>query len=365
MADEQHEAPSTTASEKTVVQQNYKKAAIGFGIFVAIALIATVAFGVYRVFSKVAMDGFSRTVASVLRLPAIKVNGVAVLFTEYANNLDAIKVVREYDRANPRPGQPSAANFTDEELSDQVLALLVSNVLTEKIAQELGITVTAEDLKAVKDGILTQLQTEAAIEQEVKARYGWTYAEYEKNVVHSALLKNKVSEVIATDVPARETAQAQAQSILDQIKQGGSFEELAKQYSDDGSGKNGGQLSDFTDGEMYPSFEEAVKKLAKGKMAESLVETQYGYHIIRLNAMHKKGEKIIASLDDKGKPVYQLDAKGKPAVYEGPTYNVSHILIMYPNMNKVLNKAMKDAQIHLYLNVRNPFKDLAKVTGQE
>ncbi|MDH5340281.1 MAG: peptidylprolyl isomerase [Rubrivivax sp.] len=75
----------------------------------------------------------------------------------------------------------------------------------------------------------------------------------------------------------------EAKKLIEQIKAGGSFEELAKANSKDaGSGANGGDL-DFAAPDAYvPEFGNAMKALTKGQMTETPVKTQFGWHIIRL-----------------------------------------------------------------------------------
>jgi protein-export membrane protein SecD len=62
--------------------------------------------------------------------------------------------------------------------------------------------------------------------------------------------------------------------------EGADFAALAKKYSDDPTGKKGGDLGTFTRGMMVPSFEAAAFSLAKGAVSDP-VETQFGYHLIR------------------------------------------------------------------------------------
>jgi peptidyl-prolyl cis-trans isomerase C len=75
----------------------------------------------------------------------------------------------------------------------------------------------------------------------------------------------------------------EAKALIEQIKKGGSFEELAKKNSKDpGSGANGGDL-DFAKPESYvQDFSAAMVKLKKGEMTETPVKSQFGWHIIRL-----------------------------------------------------------------------------------
>ncbi len=81
-------------------------------------------------------------------------------------------------------------------------------------------------------------------------------------------------------------AKAQAEDLLKQIKSSpGKFAELAAKYSKDpGSAEKGGDLGFFARGLMVKPFDDAVFALKVGELAGP-VETQYGYHIIRVDAV--------------------------------------------------------------------------------
>ena len=75
----------------------------------------------------------------------------------------------------------------------------------------------------------------------------------------------------------------EADALLAKLKAGADFADLAKKNSTDpGSAKNGGDLGWFAPSSMVKEFGEAVAKLEKGKMTETPVQTQYGFHIIKL-----------------------------------------------------------------------------------
>jgi peptidyl-prolyl cis-trans isomerase C len=75
-----------------------------------------------------------------------------------------------------------------------------------------------------------------------------------------------------------------AKSLIAQLKKGAKFELLAKTHSKDpGSGANGGDLDWANPGNYVKEFSEALVALGKGKMTETPVKTQFGFHIIRLD----------------------------------------------------------------------------------
>lgn len=80
---------------------------------------------------------------------------------------------------------------------------------------------------------------------------------------------------------AKATAKAKAEQLLTQLKDGADFAELAQANSDCPSAKNGGDLGLFGRSQMVKPFEEAAFALQPGEMSD-LVETQFGYHIIKV-----------------------------------------------------------------------------------
>jgi peptidyl-prolyl cis-trans isomerase SurA len=81
-----------------------------------------------------------------------------------------------------------------------------------------------------------------------------------------------------------------AQSLLDSIKAGADFAEIATKYSDDpGSASQGGDLGFVKRGVFYPEFETAAFALAEGEISD-VVESPVGFHIIQL--LERRGESI-------------------------------------------------------------------------
>jgi len=83
----------------------------------------------------------------------------------------------------------------------------------------------------------------------------------------------------------KEEAQAIADEVYEQLKNSKSFEELAIEFSDGPSGPNGGNLGSFGKGQMVKEFEDAAFALKHPNQFTEPIETEFGFHIIKLNAI--------------------------------------------------------------------------------
>jgi peptidyl-prolyl cis-trans isomerase C len=78
-------------------------------------------------------------------------------------------------------------------------------------------------------------------------------------------------------------SEAEAKSIIEQLKKGAKFEELAKKSKDPGSAQNGGDLDWNGPDTFVKPFSDALVKLEKGQTTETPVKTDFGWHVIRLD----------------------------------------------------------------------------------
>ena len=84
--------------------------------------------------------------------------------------------------------------------------------------------------------------------------------------------------------------EAKIKEVYEDIKAGKiTFEDAAKEFSTCPSGKQGGSLGEFTRGQMVPEFENAAFSMEVGAISEP-VKTQFGFHLIKLEAKEAAGE---------------------------------------------------------------------------
>lgn len=99
-----------------------------------------------------------------------------------------------------------------------------------------------------------------------------------------------------------------AEEVLARARKGENFSELVKKYSDDPGSKNtGGLYKDFGRGKMVKPFEDAAFSVPIGQISD-LVETRYGYHIVKV-VDRKKETKPLAEVHDQLKNQLQRSKK--------------------------------------------------------
>ena len=158
------------------------------------------------------------------------------------------------------------------------------------------VKVSAESIEAFYEKNRRQFE----IPQQIRAEYAVLSldAVASAQAVKDEDIDKRYEEEVAGKARQRKEARARAEQILAQLKAAPDrFAELARQHSQDpGSAARGGDLDFFGSGAMVKPFEEAVFKLKEGQTS-GIVESEFGYHIIRLTGIRKgdAGEERRAS----------------------------------------------------------------------
>jgi peptidyl-prolyl cis-trans isomerase C len=172
--------------------------------------------------------------------------------------------------AQGRPDTPELRNAVREEL-------IAREIFTQE-AERRGLTRNAEVQRQLDNSrqeiliravIRDHFRTKPISDADIKA-------EYDKATQGQGDKEYRARHILVEKEDA-------ARKIIADLQAGAKFEELAKQSKDPGSAANGGDLDWNGAGTFVKPFADAMVKLEKGKFTEAPVQTQFGWHVIRLD----------------------------------------------------------------------------------
>lgn len=185
----------------------------------------------------------------------------------------------------------------DNILFEGILEQLIQQTLLAQAAGELSrrteLELENERRSLIASEKLAELTADALSEEALQQLYDETYANAEPVTEYNA------SHIL---VDSKE----KAQELIAQLNEGADFAELAKENSTGPSAPSGGSLGWFTQGMMVKPFEDVVITLEPGQVAPEPVETQFGWHVIKLNETRDKAapplsevaEELVQKLQD-------------------------------------------------------------------
>ena len=207
------------------------------------------------------------------------------------------EIDEQYNKLSPQLQQV----ITKEFLLNQTIN---EKLLTQQV-EERGIEVAEGDLNSLVDRVKSQF-TEEQLNETLEAQ-GLTMEDF----VEQLSDRLKMNELLSMEIPELSINQSEieqffnenkesldtpemvrashvlvnssqeAEELLEMLKNGSDFAELAAAYSLDGTAQSGGDLGYFARGIMVPEFEQAAFDLEIGGISE-VVQTDFGYHIIKL-----------------------------------------------------------------------------------
>jgi peptidyl-prolyl cis-trans isomerase C len=206
-----------------------------------------------------------------------------------------------------------------------------ANFRTALQAQQITEAKLREDART---DLLVNKLLEEEVNQKILVKASDIATFYEKNPDRFQQAESVRAAHILVAVPqgaddkVRAAARARAEAALKAAKAGQDFARLARQYSNDASAQRGGDLGFIPKGQMVPAFEAAAFALQPGQISD-LVETQFGYHVIK--ALEKRPARLVPFVEaaaqieqfleqqqrqEKSKAlVEQLKAKGKVQIF--------------------------------------------------
>lgn len=239
-------------------------------VLVAVLIVATLGLFFTAGKGQKAEAGATAKTEAEDKIVIAKVNGKPVYRPEIVQFVEAL------------PPQVRAA--TGDRLYPMALEQVVN---AEIVQQKADKTNTAKDpevekrLEMAKEEIVRAVFLEKEIEKKLSdARLKKAYDAYVKE-------QDPQPQVMARHILVED--EAKAKEIISKLDGGAKFEDLAKEFSTDPTGKaTGGSLGWFSKKDMVPDFAKAAFNMKKGEVSHEPVKTQFGWHVIEVQDQRVK-----------------------------------------------------------------------------
>ncbi len=282
MSDSKKNANDVSLKKVKKSKKNFFLIIAGTVIIGIILILVVFGVGIYRYNWQ---NRPTQIVTSIIPYPAAIVNwSHFITVNEFTDEVESI--------VNYRRKSPNNIDLTDEyknELSKQVLDLMIENEIVKEQAKKYNLKVTSSEIYEEYNKTAEENGGEQEFKNSLKDYYNWTPEKY-KEIIEIILLKEKLEEAIAKDDEMNKGAKEKAEGVLKDLEGGADFVGLAKNFSDDGSAVNGGDLG-FTpkDSGLPSELEDAAFSLEEGQISK-IIKTKFGYNIIKLE--EKKDDQV-------------------------------------------------------------------------
>ncbi len=175
------------------------------------------------------------------------------------------------------------------DLPEKVAQELVNYKMVAQEADRIGVKLSQKEIDEKFAISIEGIGSEEQARDFISQMYGLSLEGF-KNMIQPVILVEKVREDKFVRAKIRHILikdEGKAKEILEEIKKGGNFDEIAKDRSEDQGSKEGyGQLAGgefiYRGSGLVKEFEDAAFKL-KPKQVSELIKTEFGYHIIKLD----------------------------------------------------------------------------------
>lgn len=244
------------------------------------------------VFTGVIIYGFgmnnilTQKAARIFPYPAGVIDGAHFITI---NNLEKnVQVARKfYESQDFLNGEPNV-DFTTADgekklkiKEKEVLTKMIENRVIEILANQRGIKLTREEVaREVQERIVSSKDRQDFADN-LQRLYGWSLADFETKLVKPDLYKERLAENVRQGEKNNIKAKQKIDQALAELQAKKDFGEVAKNYSEGESAKNGGELGWFSADQMLPEISLTAYGLKKGETSD-VIESALGYHIIQV-----------------------------------------------------------------------------------
>lgn len=218
---------------------------------------------------------------------------------------------------------------TPEDIRESFIEYQAQETLIAKAAEEAGVTVSSDDVDAMMETMKSYYEDdeweEFLDELQVSEQNLWDniYQSYIDEAVIDEMLdvtptdediQSAIDENIADYNGSKRSSHIlfdsddleTAEEVLQELKDGADFEELAAEYSTDSSASDGGDVGWDCENTFVDEYQDALDGLSAGEMTQELVESDYGYHIILCTEEFSFEDGATLTADDIPEDIYDI-----------------------------------------------------------
>ena len=222
-------------------------------------------------------NNFVNQVVKIIPYPAARVGSFWVSYSDYLNNFAAIK------KFYSQQSGVDPADLPDEaQMKKAIMERLVENAILPQLLAKENLTVSQSEIDIQYKALVDAQGNEQSVLDFLNNWYGWTKADYFKYFLIPDIEESKLSQKLVDELPQNIEARNKIIDILKKLKsKESSFEDLAKEYSQDKYAADGGLMGEVPRGYLPSDIEDEIFAAQKGYITDILTLSD-SYQIIKV-----------------------------------------------------------------------------------
>jgi parvulin-like peptidyl-prolyl isomerase len=301
------------------LQHSKHRIAIISGIIIFVITLILLVSSWFMLYRQGSTSDFAYRITQVIPFPIARVDGSFVRYEEYLFELRQNMHYLENQESVDFESEEGQAQLAS--LKTQAMERILDRAVTAQLAREYNVEVSdfeveeQIDLIRLQGGVGDQTQT---LEDTLDDFYGWDLGDL-RRVIRYQIRDQKLVPLLDTAV------KPEAEAVLADVLAGEDFAQAAKDHSEDALTKdNGGILGEIfrSNTDIPPQLVERAFSLKEGEVSDQLVETLFGFHIVK-----------------------NLEYTAEDQV------RVAHILFRYEDVDTFVEEREAEANISIYIDV--------------
>ncbi|MBI3260802.1 peptidylprolyl isomerase [Candidatus Berkelbacteria bacterium] len=209
--------------------------------------------------------------------PAALVNGGVVWSAELNRQLNFVGQFSE------KTGQSEALT---QQAPPKIFDRLIENKMVAKEAERAGVRVSAAELNDAYKQVADRHGGQEEVAKVLANLYGMKPADFKK-LIAAELIKQQIRDELILNIKLRHILvkdESRAKQVIEKLKGGATFEDVAKEFSEDKDSRDkGGELGFIHRGQINDAVFNAAAAATVGQFSEQPVKSDIGFHVIRVD----------------------------------------------------------------------------------